>query len=141
MLGAGETRTLDIAEESPPAHQTPEHIESPVERPTPVPSHGPGTPAWIAFGIAGAGAAAALAVGGFAIMAQSTYNGDPTRAHADSFYRLRDIGTVVGSVAVAAAATGVVLWMVRPSAPGGAVGLTLDVRLDAAPFVLTKKKF
>jgi hypothetical protein len=106
---------------SPPTARpvTPDATASSVAGEAPLPTHhrgGPGVASWVAFGVAGTATIGAGVLGGLALSAQSRFNDDPTRTHADAFYRWRDAGTVFGIVAVVSAATGLVLWLAQPSA-------------------------
>ncbi len=87
---------------------------SPTERPSPPPASGVSVPTatWVFFGI-GAGAGALVGVlGGLTLDAQTTFNEEPTWAHADTFYAFRASTNVAIGLTGAALLTGAIIWVV-----------------------------
>jgi tetratricopeptide (TPR) repeat protein len=123
-LRPGEIRRYDV---TPAPARVPSPAPEPGPSPAPaapppakeVPTAAPSlAPVWISFGVAGA---AAIFTGVFALRtlgARDEFNLDPSTTTRDAFYRERTIANVGAIVAGGAAATGLVLWLVLPSAAG-----------------------
>lgn len=121
----GDVRAVDVAP-GIPSTTVPVVPSAEPAPPRPAPespsrSRGVPTSTWIAFGIGGAAAAVATTFGLFAVSMKSNFDGgDTTQTTADTFHRDKAIANIAWSVAGIAAATGVILWIAAPRAPGGA---------------------
>jgi hypothetical protein len=130
---AGEERTIELgsvpspAPAPPVAPAPPPPALAPVVPPPPPADH-PGrrvpVSAWVAFGIAAPASIAYAVSGVMTVQAKNAFDSGPSEDTKNAFYRDRTVADVAFGVAVAAVATGVVLWLT--SAPDAARASLVD---------------
>jgi hypothetical protein len=119
---AGATERLDLSPKAAPIPEGPKDVAPPTTPPAPERPPVPvGT--WVSFGVAGAAATAMAVMGGLTLDAQSRFNDEPTREHADTFNAYRLSTNVLIGVAGAAALTGAIIWIIDAATAPAPVAL------------------
>lgn len=141
--------TATLVEQPPPAGEEPFGAGEeplPVEEPTgsePVSAEpartGPSTPVWIAAGIGGVGLVTGTVLGFLALSEQSEFDDTPTDETADRGERLALFADVAFGVAIAGAATAIVLYVTDDRRGGDEpVAGATAARLEVQPVVGTR---
>lgn len=128
-LAAGERRTIELANAAAPPPTSPSHRSADVTTADPAePSLAPPAATWVCFGIAGAGAIVTGVFGGLTVAAQSDFDTEPTRDHADAFDRDKLVTNIALGTTLAAAAAGTIIWIIDATTRSPSVSLRATTR-------------